>query len=183
MAKNLSKRSKSKPMPQDSINLDLPDSRITEALGAALARAMPALSAGAVVYLQGELGTGKTSCARSLLHALGVTAHVRSPTYTLVDDYSLANLDCVHIDLYRLSSAAEVEELGLRDLTGPGSLMLIEWPENGGAAVPAADVNLRLFYAGDGRSASLTALSPLGRQWLLNLVTDTSLAPYVSNLT
>jgi tRNA threonylcarbamoyladenosine biosynthesis protein TsaE len=183
MAKNLSKRSNSKPMPHDSINLDLPDSLITEALGAALARAMPALSAGAVVYLQGDLGAGKTSCARSLLHALGVTAHVRSPTYTLVDNYSVANLDCVHIDLYRLSSAAEVEELGLRDLTGPGSLLLIEWPENGGAAVPAADLNLRLLYAGDGRSASLTALSPLGRHWLMNLVTDTSLAPYVSNLT
>lgn len=170
-------------MPQDSINLDLPDSSITEVLGAALARAMPALRDGAVLYLQGELGAGKTSCARSLLHALGVTAQVRSPTYTLVDNYSLANLECVHIDLYRLGSAAEVLELGLRDLTGPGSLMLIEWPENGGAAVPAADVNLRLFYAGDGRSASLTALSALGRQWLLNLVTDTSLAPYVSNLT
>ena len=61
--------------------------------------------------------------------------------------------------------------------------MLIEWPENGGAAVPAADVILQLSYTGDGRSASLTALSPLGRQWLFNLVTDTSLAPYVSNLT
>jgi tRNA threonylcarbamoyladenosine biosynthesis protein TsaE len=118
-----------------------------------------------------------------LLRALGVTSHVRSPTYTLVDNYSLVNLDCVHIDLYRLSSATEALELGLRDLTGPGSLMLIEWPENGGAAVPAADVILRLSYAGEGRSASLSALSPLGRQWLVNLVTDTSLAPYVSNLT
>src|SRR5271169_625095 len=170
-------------MSQESITLRLPDNRVTEILGAALARAIPNLSAGAVVYLQGELGAGKTSCVRSLLRALGVTAPVRSPTYTLVDTYSLADLECVHVDLYRLSSAAEALELGLRDLTGPKSLMLIEWPENGGAAVPAADVNLRLFYAGDGRSASLTALSPLGRQWLFNLVTDTSLAPYVSNLT
>jgi len=152
----------------------------TESLGEKFGHAA---ESGLVIALSGELGAGKTSCARSLLHALGVTAHVRSPTYTLVDSYSLANLDCVHIDLYRLSSAAEALELGLRDMTGPKSLMLIEWPENGGAAVPAADVNLRLFYAGHGRSASLTALSPLGRQWLLNLVTDTSLAPYVSNLT
>jgi len=170
-------------MPQNAINLDLPNSRITELLGVALARAMPALSAGAVVYLQGELGAGKTSCVRSLLRALGVAAQVRSPTYTLVDTYSLANLDCVHIDLYRVTSATEVEELGLRDLTGAGSLLLIEWPENGGAAVPPADVRLQLLYAGEGRRAALTASSAAGEQWLLNLVTDTSLAPYVSNLT
>jgi tRNA threonylcarbamoyladenosine biosynthesis protein TsaE len=170
-------------MPQDPLNLKLPDSRATEQLGAALARALPILSAGAVVYLQGELGAGKTSCVRSLLRALGVTAPVRSPTYTLVDTYGLADLNCVHVDLYRLSSAAEVLELGLRDLTGPHSLMLIEWPDNGGAAVPTADVHLRLAYAGEGRSASLTALSPVGRQWLLDLGRDNSLAPYVSNLT
>jgi len=170
-------------MPQNSINLDLPNAGITAELGAALAHAMPALSAGAVVYLQGELGAGKTSCVRSLLRALGVTAQVRSPTYTLVDTYALANLDCVHIDLYRVSSADEALELGLRDMTGAGSLMLIEWPENGGAAVPAADLRLQLFYAGEGRSASLIASSPTGEEWLRNLVTDTSLAPYVSNLT
>jgi tRNA threonylcarbamoyladenosine biosynthesis protein TsaE len=170
-------------MPQEPFNLELPDSRTTEELGAALARAIPNLSAGAVVYLHGELGAGKTSCARSLLRRLGVTAPVRSPTYTLVDTYGLADLDCVHVDLYRLNTAAEVEELGLRELTGPHSLMLIEWPENGGAAVPAADLQVRLAYAGDGRSASLTASGPVGEQWLLNLVTDTRLAPYVSNLT
>jgi tRNA threonylcarbamoyladenosine biosynthesis protein TsaE len=170
-------------MPQDPLNLKLPDSRITEELGAALARAIPSASAGAVVYLHGELGAGKTSCVRSLLRGLGVTAPVRSPTYTLVDTYRLAGLTCVHVDLYRLNSAAEVEELGLRELTGPHSLLLIEWPENGGAAVPAADMHLHLAYAGEGRSASLTASSPVGDQWLLNLVTDTSLAPYVSNLT
>jgi tRNA threonylcarbamoyladenosine biosynthesis protein TsaE len=101
----------------------------------------------------------------------------------LVDTYSLANLNCVHIDLYRLTSAAEVEDLGLRDLTGANSLMLIEWPENGGAAVPSADLKLRLLYSGEGRSASLTANGPLGGQWLLNLGYDTSLAPYVSNIT
>jgi len=170
-------------MSQVPLELKLPDSRITEELGAALARAIPNLSAGAVIYLHGELGAGKTSCVRSLLRGLGVTAPVRSPTYTLVDTYGLADLSCAHVDLYRLSSAAEVEGLGLRELTGPHSLMLIEWPENGGAAIPAADMHLRLAYAGEGRSASLTAVSPVGEQWLLNLVTDTSLAPYVSNLT
>jgi tRNA threonylcarbamoyladenosine biosynthesis protein TsaE len=89
----------------------------------------------------------------------------------------------VHVDLYRLRSSAEVEELGLRDLTGPNSLMLIEWPEQGGAAVPPADVDLQLRYAGESRAASLSARSKVGLEWLDKLGLDTSLVPYVSNLT
>src|SRR5271168_170838 len=176
-------RRKWKSMFQDSITLSLPESRSTEVLGAALARAFPHPSAGAVIYLQGDLGAGKTTCVRSLLRTLGVTAPVRSPTYTLVDTYSLADLNCAHIDLYRLRSAVEVEQLGLRELTGPKSLMLVEWPENGGAAVPNADLKLRLLYSGEGRSATLSADGPQGGQWLLNLGRDSSLTPYVSNIT
>jgi len=170
-----------------SLDFALPDSGITERLGAALAHAFCArstgASTGAVLYLRGELGSGKTTCARSLLHALGVTATVRSPTYTLVDTYSTPELSLVHVDLYRLRSSAEVEELGLRDLTGPNSLMLIEWPEQGGAAVPPADVDLQLCYAGESRAASLRARSEVGSEWLGKLGLDTSLVPYVSNLT
>jgi tRNA threonylcarbamoyladenosine biosynthesis protein TsaE len=170
-------------MAKTLLDLHLPDSGITEALGASLARAFTASSTGAVLYLRGELGSGKTTCARSLLHALGVTATVRSPTYTLVDTYTVGSLNCVHVDLYRLRSWPEVEELGLRDLTGPGYLMLIEWPEKGGAAVPHADVDLQLLYAGESRVASLRALSEVGGVWMAKLALDTSLVPYVSNLT
>jgi tRNA threonylcarbamoyladenosine biosynthesis protein TsaE len=162
---------------------DLPDSGATEALGAALAGAFPGAASGAIVHLRGELGSGKTTCARSLLHTLGVTAPVRSPTYTLVDTYCVATLTCVHVDLYRVQSTTEVEELGLRDLTGPGYLMLIEWPEKGGVAVPPADLHLQLVYKGDARSATLGVGSETGRAWLRKLAIDTSLAPYVSNLT
>ena len=133
--------------------------------------------------MRGELGSGKTTCARSLLHALGVTAPVRSPTYTLVDTYGVANLICVHVDLYRVQTTTEVEELGLRDMTGPGYLMLIEWPEKGGIAVPLADLVLQLNYKGDARSALLRAVTEGGGAWLAKLAIDTSLAPYVSNLT
>ncbi|MDP9010149.1 MAG: tRNA (adenosine(37)-N6)-threonylcarbamoyltransferase complex ATPase subunit type 1 TsaE [Pseudomonadota bacterium] len=170
-------------MPTAPLDFALPDSGITERLGAALARAFSAFSTGAVVHLRGELGSGKTTCARSLLHALGVTATVRSPTYTLVDTYSTLALNLVHVDLYRLRSSAEVEELGLRDLTGPNSLMLIEWPEQGGGAVPPADLDLQLRYAGESRVASLRAGSDVGAGWLAKLGLDTSLVPYVSNLT
>lgn len=172
-----------KPMPQAPFEFDLPDNTATEAVGAALAKSFPGASAGAVVHLRGELGSGKTTCARSLLHALGVTAVIRSPTYTLVDTYSVASLTCVHVDLYRVQTSTEVEELGLRDMTGPGSLMLIEWPEKGGGAVPPADLNLQLVYQGEARCAALSAGTGLGKAWLAKLVIDTSLAPYVSHST
>jgi tRNA threonylcarbamoyladenosine biosynthesis protein TsaE len=173
-----------------SMDLNLPDSGATEALGHALARSFPgavkktaAVQTGAVVYLQGELGAGKTTCVRSLLRALGVTGLVRSPTYTLVETYHLADLTCVHVDLYRLQSLTEVDELGLRDLTGPGSLLMVEWPEKGGAALPPADLNVALGYAGEARRAGLSAKTSLGAEWVKNLGRDTSLSTYVSNLT
>lgn len=169
---------------------NLGDSSDTEALGRALARSMPAAGAGAqagpggvVLYLQGELGAGKTTCARSLLRTLGVVGLVRSPTYTLVETYVLAGLTCIHVDLYRVQSPREVDELGLRDLAGPGALLLVEWPDNGGAALPPADVELTLHYRGEARDACLEAESALGAEWLKNLGHDTSLRFYVSNLT
>jgi tRNA threonylcarbamoyladenosine biosynthesis protein TsaE len=165
-------------------DFNLPDGSATEALGQALARSLPgAAHTGAVLYLQGELGAGKTTCARSLLRALGVTGLVRSPTYTLVETYPLAALTCVHVDLYRLQSLTEVDELGLRDLTGPGSLLMVEWPEKGGAALPPADLSVALRYAGESRQAGLSARTSLGAEWLQNLGHDTSLSIYVSNIT
>jgi tRNA threonylcarbamoyladenosine biosynthesis protein TsaE len=169
--------------PLSSMTLNLADSGFTEAMGAALARSFPGAQAGAVVYLQGELGAGKTTCVRSVLRALGVTGPVRSPTYTLVDTYVLGALTCVHIDLYRVQSVQEVEELGLRDLTGPGYLMLIEWPEKGGAALPRCDLVVRLQYSGEARVAAISAHGDIGSDWLAKLGRDNSLTPYVSNLT
>jgi tRNA threonylcarbamoyladenosine biosynthesis protein TsaE len=170
-------------MARASLKFHLPDPGATEALGNSLARAMPVPNPGAVIYLQGELGSGKTTCARSLLRTLGVTAPVRSPTYTLVDHYSLPKLECVHVDLYRLRSVAEVDELGLRDELAPDCLMLIEWPERGGTAVPPADLKISLEYSDSGRTAATAAGSSLGENWLENLGHDTRLSPYVSNLT
>jgi tRNA threonylcarbamoyladenosine biosynthesis protein TsaE len=188
-------------MTRNSLDFDLPDVTATEALGRALARSLPSgrvaggkaagpdlaagaeLAAGAVVYLQGELGAGKTTCVRSLLRTLGVVGLVRSPTYTLVETYPLGKLTCVHVDLYRLQTLTEVDELGLRDLLGPGCLLLVEWPEKGGEALPAADLDLSLRYAGEARRVCLQGLSSIGAEWIENLGHDSSLRPYVSNLT
>jgi tRNA threonylcarbamoyladenosine biosynthesis protein TsaE len=178
------------------MDLHLEGAGATESLGRALARSLPGTlrsggavggtavgGAGAVLYLEGELGAGKTTCVRSLLRELGVEGLVRSPTYTLIETYTLADLTCVHVDLYRLRTATEVDELGLRDLVGPSCLLLVEWPEKGGAALPPADMELALQYAGDARAAHLHARTSLGTLWLGNLGHDTSLSFYVSNLT
>jgi tRNA threonylcarbamoyladenosine biosynthesis protein TsaE len=172
----------------------LPDALATEALGAALARAYlrgvgaDASAAGvgagsAVIYLHGELGTGKTTCARSLLRALGVAGLIRSPTYTLVETYRTQGIMCVHVDLYRLGGTEAVEELGLRDYLGTDCLLLVEWPAKGGSALPPPDLEVTLTYQDDSRRARLTASTQCGLVWLAKLVHDTSLASYVSNLT
>lgn len=175
-------------MPPDCMIYDLPDSSATETLGRALADSLPpavraAAQSGAVVYLRGDLGAGKTTCVRGLLRALGVLGTVRSPTYTLIETYLVAPLTCVHVDLYRLQALTEVDELGLRDHLGPGCLLLVEWPDRGAGALPPADLDLLLSYQGEARQARLQAATTVGSAWLSNLGHDTRLVPYVSNLT
>ena len=98
----------------------------TEAFGRQLANVRPDPDALAVVYLTGELGAGKTTFARGFLVALGVADGVRSPTYTLLEIHELPGLTALHIDLYRLRDASELEPVGLREWARPGILWLIE---------------------------------------------------------
>jgi len=134
-------------------------------LGAGLAGGLRAAGAGCVVYLAGELGTGKTTLARGVLRALGHPGRVKSPTYALVESYPIAEgtRTLHHLDLYRLEGPAEVEALGLRDLD-PGDWLLVEWPERGGGRLPPADLVIGLAYAGAGRTVTLEAPTPVGRQ-------------------
>jgi tRNA threonylcarbamoyladenosine biosynthesis protein TsaE len=156
-------------MSTPSLDLRLADSSATEALGAALARAYAGTPGHAVLYLSGELGAGKTTCVRSLLRTLGVVGTVRSPTYTLVEIYALSAVTCVHVDLYRVQGPTEVAELGLRDYFATDCLLLVEWPEKGGSALPTPDLELALSYVGEARSASLRAASARGARWADNL--------------
>jgi tRNA threonylcarbamoyladenosine biosynthesis protein TsaE len=171
-------------MSESHLELVLADADATEALGAALARSYTSGSRdSAVVYLHGELGAGKTTCVRSLLRTLGVDGLIRSPTYTLVEAYEPRGITCVHVDLYRLEGPVDVEDLGLRDFLDTECLLLVEWPEKGGAALPPADIELTLEYWENSRQARLAAPTARGRRWLSILVHDSSLTPYVSNLT
>jgi tRNA threonylcarbamoyladenosine biosynthesis protein TsaE len=169
-------------MREADLNLQLKTPGDTEALGAALARSFPGVAA-AVLHLRGELGAGKTTLVRSFLRALGIAGLVRSPTYTLVEPYLVDRAMFVHVDLYRLRSPGDLDDLGLRDYSVPGNLLLIEWPERGGPAVPPPDLDLQLRYEDAGRAASLLGRSSLGHFWLEKLGRDTSLLPYLSNLT
>ena len=141
---------------------ELADTQQTESLGARLGRVVTA----GIIYLNGDLGAGKTTLARGLLRALGHTGKVRSPTYTLVEPYELASRRVYHLDLYRLADAEELEWLGLRDMLADPALLLVEWPERGSCYLPAADLAINLEFSGDGRVASLVATSLAGQHWL-----------------
>lgn len=153
--------------PSESLRLTLADADATTALAMRLA---PLLRAGAVLWLQGELGAGKTSFARALLQALGVRERIKSPTYSLVEHYQTAAAQSAwHLDLYRIGSVRELDELGLDALREPAALVLIEWPERGVAALPPADLQVSLVHAGAGRQVQLQACSTRARQWLSEL--------------
>lgn len=140
----------------------LPDAAATETLGARLAQTLPER---AVIQLHGDLGAGKSTLARALLRALGVTGTIRSPTYTLVEQYALpAGGLALHLDLYRIGHPGELEFLGLDP--AEARLCLVEWPERGQGALPPPDLDIALAVEGDGRRCRLEARSPASRQWL-----------------
>lgn len=156
--------------------LQLADAGMTEALGRALAATRPPQ---AVVHLQGDLGAGKSTLARALLRALGVEGAIRSPTYTLVEHYPLARGgNALHLDLYRIAAAGELEFLALD--TDDAELWLVEWPERGVGALPPPDLTLALAMEGKGRSAILTPGTPAGQAWRMRLLADSGLKPFLA---
>ena len=152
------------------MHLLLEDEAATAALAARLAALQPRP---AVVYLRGDLGAGKSTLARAWLRALGVSGTIRSPTYTLVERYPVEGGEAWHLDLYRIGDAGELEFLGLDE--GAAVLWLVEWPERGAAALPAADLHVALAVEGTGRSVSLSGASAVGEQWLGRLAAERQL--------
>lgn len=138
------------------------------ALGRTLAHVLCAAGSGALVIgIEGELGAGKTTLVSGVLAGLGVARAARSPTYTLIEPYEAEGLQVYHIDLYRLTSAQEVEALGIRDLLMPSTVLLIEWPSRAAGALPLADLEVSIEYEGaleQGRVLRLRAGSPLGHK-------------------
>ena len=154
-----------------AVSLVLPDAQATAALGAALGHAVQrhlddVRAHGLQLNLSGELGTGKTALVRAVLGALGVSGPVKSPTYALLEPYSVSSLDFHHFDFYRFADPSEFGSSGFRDLFGPGQICAIEWPERAGSRLPTADLSIALRVDGDGRLASITAASQLGEACL-----------------
>lgn len=148
----------------------LHDEAGTAALGAALARA---LAPGLAIYLHGDLGAGKTALTRALLHAAGHKGHVKSPTYTLSEPYSVQldgqRLDIIHFDLYRMGSPEEFLDAGFREDFNGRNVCIVEWPEKADPVLPPADINIYLSVAGTGRDVELQGSSKLGLSCLQRL--------------
>lgn len=120
-------------------------------------------NASLVVYLNGELGAGKTTLTRSIVRAFGHQGNVKSPTYTLVEEYPLPPYALYHFDLYRLSDPEELEFMGIRDYFRPQTLCLIEWASRGEGMIPNADLVIQIDYADDGRNIRLLPHSERGK--------------------
>lgn len=116
-----------------------------DAVGEALGASLPPRS---VVWLEGELGTGKTTLARAVARGRGVAAGVTSPTYALVHHYEGPRGPMYHLDCYRLRAHEEAADLDWAALID-SDLLVIEWPERAGAWTPPATRRIRLYHAGD----------------------------------
>lgn len=128
----------------------------TEQLGAWLWQCLPSPC---LVFLSGDLGAGKTTLVRGFLRAAGFTGAIKSPTYTLVEEYSLPGHKFYHFDLYRLADPEELEWMGIRDYTGEEAICFIEWPERGQGVLPDPDLWISLAIEGEGRTAVLECIS------------------------
>lgn len=142
------------------MNLYLDDEAATIEFAARFLRALPENLGGWTVLLRGELGAGKSTFARALIQAAGHEGPVPSPTYTLVEPYSLPRANIYHIDLYRVSDESELRYLGWNELDD--GFRLVEWPDRAPGLLAQADLALTLVYEGDGRRASLKGLSERG---------------------
>jgi tRNA threonylcarbamoyladenosine biosynthesis protein TsaE len=165
-------------MHADHLTLALPDEAATLALGAALAAH---LAPGMVLWLEGDLGAGKTTLVRGLLRAAGETGSVKSPTYTLVEVHVVSGLNFYHFDFYRFNQAEEYLDAGLDEYFSGSGICLVEWPDKALPYLPAADMRIELRVdadaGGEGRTARITAAGARGRTCLAGVKSSSSPRP------
>ncbi len=127
------------------------------------------LRPGVFIALKGALGAGKTCLCRGILSGLGHTGHVKSPTYPLVEIYTLESSTIYHFDFYRITNPMEVIEAGFREVFINTNMCLVEWPENAESVLRVPDITISIIFNTDSRDISVTAASELGKQCLKGL--------------
>jgi len=154
------------------MNIFLADETATENLGRALAALCPPQC---LIFLRGDLGTGKTTLSRGFLRGLGYRGRVKSPTYTLLEPYDINSVDeqtvrlVYHFDLYRLADPEELAYIGAEDCFAAQAVSLVEWPQQGEGMLPPADIEILLEYKNSSRQVQLLAATDKGRDILQSL--------------
>jgi tRNA threonylcarbamoyladenosine biosynthesis protein TsaE len=134
----------------------LDSTEATERLGAELFKSVPSKC---LIFLQGDLGAGKTTMVRGFLRAAGYNGTVKSPTYTLVEEYVIGGRKIFHFDLYRVVDPEELEWIGIRDYFDQDSVCFIEWPDKGKGFLPEPDIIITLKPQGLARSVNIEYVS------------------------
>ena len=152
----------------NTFTLILENEAATVDMGGVLARLV---QQGAVIFLHGDLGAGKTTLTRGIVQGLGHTGKVKSPTYTLVEPYELEHCSVYHFDLYRLADPEELEFMGIRDYFENNSVCLIEWPEKGAGMLAQADLEITMKYDDSARQITIIANNQNGLK-IINKLTN-----------
>ena len=153
------------------VTLYLADEQAMSDFGARIARITEGHG---LIFLEGNLGMGKTTLSRGIIRGLGHVGAVKSPTFTLVEPYEIGDIRTFHFDLYRLVDPEELEFLGIRDYFEDDALCLIEWPDKGAGFLPKPDLTITISPQDSGRSLKILSQGSRGEIWCAALALESN---------
>ncbi|WP_339433656.1 MULTISPECIES: tRNA (adenosine(37)-N6)-threonylcarbamoyltransferase complex ATPase subunit type 1 TsaE [unclassified Pseudomonas] len=153
------------------VTLYLADEQAMSDFGARIARVTQGHG---LIFLEGNLGMGKTTLSRGIIRGLGHVGAVKSPTFTLVEPYEMGEIRAFHFDLYRLVDPEELEFLGIRDYFEDDALCLIEWPDKGAGFLPKPDLTITISPQDSGRSLKISSQGSRGEAWCAALALESN---------
>ncbi|KIF65659.1 ATPase [Pseudomonas fluorescens] len=153
------------------VTLYLADEQAMSDFGARIARITQGRG---LIFLEGNLGMGKTTLSRGIIRGLGHVGAVKSPTFTLVEPYEIGDIRAFHFDLYRLVDPEELEFLGIRDYFEDDALCLIEWPDKGAGFLPKPDLTITISPQDSGRSLKILSQGSRGEAWCAALALESN---------
>ncbi|WP_223461550.1 MULTISPECIES: tRNA (adenosine(37)-N6)-threonylcarbamoyltransferase complex ATPase subunit type 1 TsaE [unclassified Pseudomonas] len=151
------------------VTLYLADEQAMSDFGARVARITQGHG---LIFLEGNLGMGKTTLSRGIIRGFGHVGAVKSPTFTLVEPYEIGDIRAFHFDLYRLVDPEELEFLGIRDYFEDDALCLIEWPDKGAGFLPKPDLTITISPQDSGRSLKILSQGSRGEAWCAALALE-----------